>query len=374
MKACYIHVPFCRDICAYCDFTRCRYHKGLADLWLTAIQQEIKKELHGEEQLFTIYIGGGTPSALQIKQLETLLDSISSYTKEVKEYTMEANVESFDADKIAMCRTYGINRISLGVQTLQPALLERIQRHHSKTDILRCIQAIHAGGIHNISIDLIYGLPGQTLAMWKADLHEVVKTFDIQHISLYALTIEKNSQFGREHVKNIDASIEADMYEYAIHFLQKHGFLHYEISSFAKAENFMSQHNMAYWRYDDFYGIGCGASGKKAHYRYDNTKNLQIYLEQGPTPDIINLNTEDEVFEMIMMGLRTSQGLNLAECYNRYQTDVMKKYHVSIRKHEANGLLKIEGKQMKATYRGMMLLNDIVMDFLPNDDKKDMDA
>lgn len=365
MNACYIHVPFCRDICAYCDFTRCRYHKGLADKWLSAIRKEIQEELC-DSKLQTIYIGGGTPSALSILQLEELLKSLSSYCGHVKEYTMEANVESLDDDKIKLCRTYGINRISLGVQTLQPSLLQIIHRHHSKEDVANRIQAIHAGGIHNISIDLIYGLPEQTFAMWKADLQEVVETLDIQHISLYALTIEEHSEFGRKNMKNIDAGIEADMYEYAISFLSKHGFVHYEISNFAK-KGYQSLHNMEYWRYDDFYGIGCGASGKRDHYRYDNTKNLQTYIEQGTSPEKIMLSKEDEMFEMIMMGLRTNLGLDVHEFQKRYDVDFMEHYRMVIDKHVKAGLLEVSDDCIKTTYQGMMLLNEILMDFLSDE-------
>lgn len=362
MHACYIHVPFCRDICAYCDFTRCRYHKGLADKWLIAIQKEIQEKLC-DSKLHTIYIGGGTPSALSLQQLEKLLKCLLPYSDHVTEYTIEANVESFDDDKIKLCKTYGVNRVSLGVQTLQPVLLDEIHRHHSLVDVRNRIQAIHACGIDNISVDLIYGLPKQSFAMWKEDLQEIVKTLDVQHISLYALTIEEHSEFGRKHVKNIDAAIEADMYEYAISFLKGHGFIHYEISNFAKS-GCVSQHNMAYWRYDDFYGIGCGASGKYAHCRYDNTKNLQTYIEHGSSPNTIMLTIEDEMFEMIMMGLRTSAGVDMYAFQERYGVHILEHYHMAIQKHKNAGLLEISDSCLTATYQGMLLLNDILLDFM----------
>lgn len=363
MKACYIHVPFCKDICAYCDFTRCRYHAGLADKWIQAVRKEINEKLEGV-QLETLYIGGGTPSALSTQQLEELLQALAPYTKEIQEYTMEANVESLDDDKINLLGKYGINRISLGVQTLQDELLTIIHRSHKKADILNRIAKLHEAGLHNISVDLIYGLPTQTMEMWKSDLQEIAEFFPVQHISLYALTIEEYSEFGRSKVKNIDPSLEADMFEYAIQILEEHGFHHYEISNFAKP-GCESRHNLMYWQYEDFAGIGCGASGKSGDFRYDNTRNLQIYLEQGPHEERIQLSKEDQMFEMVMMNLRTEQGVSLAHFQQVFTVDFKKYYEDAIRKQVEHGLLVVEEDRVYATYQGMLLLNDILIDFLP---------
>ena len=157
MKAVYVHVPFCRDICAYCDFTRCRYHAGLADQWLIAVERELQEKL-AQVSVETVYIGGGTPSALNSRQLEQLLKLLAPYTTQVQEYTVEANVESLDEDKMKLLKRYGVNRISLGVQSLQPVLLSIIGRRHTREEVVERIRQLHQYGIHNISIDLIYGL------------------------------------------------------------------------------------------------------------------------------------------------------------------------------------------------------------------------
>lgn len=363
MKACYVHVPFCKDICAYCDFTRCRYHKGLADKWLERILQDIKQKL-SNSKLKTLYIGGGTPTALSYSQLETLLKSLEPYREGLEEYTIEANIESLGANTIELLREHGVNRVSLGVQTLQPALLKRIHRHHSKEDVLQCLDLLHAGGIDNISIDLIYGLPGQTLEMWKQDLQEIVETFSITHISLYALTIEEHSQFGREGVESIDSDVEADMYAYAIEILERYGFYQYEISNFSKI-GFESKHNQMYWKYEDFYGIGCGASGKENHARYDNTRNLHTYITKGSSASITELNKEDEMFEMIMMSLRMKKGLNLSAFYERFHVDLELHYQKALQKNIEKGMLVIEDHHLRVTRQGMLLLHDVLVDFLP---------
>ncbi len=360
-EACYIHVPFCQNICAYCDFFRCRYHKGLVDRWLEQIIKEINERL--TNSLKTIYIGGGTPSSLNVQQLEMLLQTIQPYTNHVEEYTIEANVESLNCEKLLVCKKYGVNRISLGVQTLQPTLLKEIHRQHQKQDIIECINNIHKAGIHNISIDLIYGLPNQTLAMWKQDLQEIVQQFDIQHISLYGLTIEPNSEFGRKGVTNIDEDVEADMYDYAISFLNSSGFQQYEISNFSKV-GFESRHNQMYWEYNDFYGIGCGASGKEHHRRYDNTKNLNDYLHKGSLPTNIELDQKDEMFEMIMMSLRMKKGMNRSIFKKRFDVDVYDYYKEIIDRLVEQKLLVLDKERLHTTEKGFHLLNDVLVNFL----------
>ena len=362
-KAAYIHVPFCHHICAYCDFFRSIYNDSLANRWLEAIQKEIKETI--KKDLNTIYIGGGTPSALSAQQLRTLLECLKPYAKHCEEYTMEANIESLDAEKLAIAHALGVNRVSLGVQTLQPSLLDLIHRKHRAQDIEKSIAMIHATGIHNISIDLIYGLPSQTLEMWQQDLKTIVDRFAIQHISLYALTIEPHSEFGRKGVRNIDEDVEADMYDFAIKFLSEHGFEHYEISNFAKP-GYASRHNQTYWRYDDFYGIGCGASGKQDHYRYDNTRNIATYLKEGASPSKIVLSKEDEMFEMLMMSLRMKKGMDIDTFNKRFDCDFKEVYKQPLKEAQKQGLLEIEGHVIRATTHGYYILNDVLIPFLPN--------
>ncbi|MEG0694771.1 MAG: radical SAM family heme chaperone HemW [Erysipelotrichaceae bacterium] len=357
----YVHIPFCQHICAYCDFFRCGYHEGLADRFLTAFHTDLINQVK-EKQLNTIYIGGGTPSALTLSQLDRLLSMLEPYSKQVKEYTMEANVESLSFEKLKLMKQYGINRLSLGVQSLQESLLKIIERNHTLPQINECIHNAHAVGIDNISIDLIYGLPTQTKAQWELDLKQAVQ-LDISHLSLYALSIEEHSAFGRKGVKNIDEEIEADMYEMAITLLNQHGFHQYEISSFAK-DQCESQHNKAYWHYDDFYGVGCGASGKVNHIRYDMTHNILDYINGKDIKKDIILKEKDEMFEYIMMSMRLKEGLSMLHFKELFDKDFKVYYKQVVDELIEKKLCYEENQSLKTTKQGMLFLNDVIEDFL----------
>lgn len=359
-QSAYVHIPFCEQICAYCDFFRCGYNSFLAKQWLDVMLNEI--DTLKLSNLKTLYIGGGTPTSLENPMMEILLSKLKPSLSNGVEYTMEANVSHLNDEKLSLITRYGVNRISLGIQSFQDALLERIGRTHRQKDILPCLERIHRHGIHNISIDLIYGLPNQSLEMWKQDLAYAIN-LPITHISLYALTIEENSRFAREGVEPADEDLEADMYEEACHFLELHGFEQYETSSFARNKCY-SQHNLSYWNYDDFYGIGCGASGKMNHCRYDNTKSFVEYLEKGASPTMISLTLEEERFEMVMMSLRKKTGLNRLLYRQRFNSDVYDDYQEIIDCNVLKGNLVMDEVTLCATTKGFPILNDILVEFL----------
>ncbi|MCI8272207.1 MAG: radical SAM family heme chaperone HemW [Erysipelotrichaceae bacterium] len=359
MKACYIHVPFCTRICAYCDFTRCRYQASLADKWLQRVCADLQLQ---DDSFSSLYIGGGTPTSLSNTQLSVLLAATGRGRNDEMEFTIEANPDSLDEQKIRIMAKGGVNRISLGVQTFQSDLQEIIARRHTVKEIKGMLQCLIDHGISNISIDLMYGLPSQTMEKWKKDL-QIAVSLPIHHISLYALTIEENSRFGREGVCNIDPQLEADMYEYAISYLQEHGFWQYEISNFAKPD-YEAKHNIAYWKYEDFIGIGCGASGKENHMRYDNTRNLHTYITEGAMPSRTDLSKEDEMFEMVMMSLRMKKGLCLKRFETCFACHIEDVYGISIQKHIEQGNLMIDDGYLKTTYQGMLFLHDVLIDFM----------
>ncbi len=359
-KAMYVHVPFCDHICAYCDFTRCGYYKPLVDQWLHAMI----KELHDKalSPCKSVYIGGGTPSTLNEEQLESLLTALLPYTKHAVEYTMEVNAESLSEAKIALLVQYGVNRISMGAQSFQPHHLKKIERVADYAMIKQRIAQLRFYDITNISLDFMYGLPDQTMSEWVEDLHRAV-ALPITHLSLYALTIEEHSRFGRAQIQPCDADLEADFYETAIKLLEENGFEHYEISNFARDQRF-SEHNLAYWHYDDFYGIGCGASGKENHIRYDNTRNLHTYIQNGPCPDKTLLSAKDEMFEMMMMGLRIKKGVSDVMFHQRFACSYHDVFDTAIQKHCASGNLLESNHRLYASKQGMMLLHEILVDFL----------
>lgn len=315
----YIHIPFCQHICAYCDFCRIGYSKKMADDYLPVLFKEINDL--GINNFDTVYLGGGTPSALSIEQLNQLFSFLKKYIKEDTEYTMEVNPETVDEEKVKVIRGGGINRVSLGVQVTQENLLKTIFRKHTYNDVKSVIGLFNNVGITNITIDLMYGIPGQTLADFEESIDEITK-LPIKHISLYSLTIEPNSYFGKRGIKALDEETDATMYYEAIRLLSNKGFTHYEISNFALDENYYSRHNMSYWNYNDFYGVGVSASSKVGNKRYTNTFSLRTYInEYIDKREVINLSDEDVKFEYTMMNLRLKKGLDLNQYKQLFNED-----------------------------------------------------
>lgn len=360
-KSLYLHVPFCKSICYYCDFKRSLYNEEIAERWLLQIQKDLEEKKM--ESLDTIYIGGGTPTSLTYAQLEKLLSMLLPYAKNIKEYTIESNIESLDLDKIRLLHRYGVNRISLGIQSLQDELLKEMNRMHRKKDVFNKIDEIYTSGIKNISVDLIYGFDIQTLEMWKMDLKEVVKCKEISHISLYSLTIEENSVFGKMKRETCDNELEAEMYDYAISYLEENGFKQYEIANFARNEK-ESMHNKAYWIYNDFYGIGVGASGKENGNRYDHTGSILQYVEGKMQVHEEILSEEDRIFENIMMSLRMREGLDMNLFERRYGKTIQSIYKDVIDQEIQKNNLYIEDHYLKVTMQGMFYLHDILVGFM----------
>lgn len=321
---------------------------------MTQIIKEIKQK--NIYEVDTLYFGGGTPSSLACDQFEKIASSFNVR----KEFTVECNPESLDLEKIQLYKKLGVNRISLGVQTFNDRLLEIINRKHRKEDIFQVIRLLKENGINNISIDLMYALPEQSLEDIKKDL-EIFLDLDIKHLSIYSLQIEENSIFGRQNLKPVDEDIEADMYELICKTMEKAGYLHYEISSFCKP-GYHSKHNLAYWQDEDFIGLGCGASGKENNVRYDNTCSLKTYIESGANPYIYEETQKDKAFNAIMMALRTTFGLDVQKWNQRYDQDFIKKYQSILDKY--HDVLKLENGILYPSREAMEILNTILVDFL----------
>lgn len=357
IKHLYIHVPFCKTICSYCDFCHRVYNDDLADKWLKRITKEFKE--CNDEQYETVYIGGGTPTSLSDEQLEKLLKLIKPHTNKIKEYTIEVNPESLTLNKIKLFNKYGINRVSIGLQSSNEKLLKLMNRHHTFDDVKDKVNLLKENGISNISIDIIYSLPSQTMSDLKKTLKDAI-SLDVPHMSLYSLTIEENTVFGKKGYKPLDEEIEADMYEYIIDTLTENGFKFYEIANFAK-KGYESKHNLGYWRYEDFRGLGCGSSSKIGSIRYDKTKDINKYIN---SKDIIEttykLSKQDRMFENIMMSLRTKEGIDINKFNKLYKVDLLDYYKMAIEKNKKN--LKIADNHL--TCKNRKILNSILIDFI----------
>jgi len=360
-SALYIHIPFCQHICAYCDFVRVGYHQDLSDRFLERCEQDLS--LRQGETFETIYIGGGTPSALSLEQLRKLLIMLSPFRASGCEMTLEANPENFSEDKIRLCATLGVNRISLGVQSVQSKLLNLIGRKHSLEDAQKAITLLRSHGIDNISADGMYGLPTQTMNDFKETLQWMIHQ-QLPHVSLYALTIEPNSAFGRKHIKSIDNSLEGEFYQLACDMLRQAGYQHYEISNFCQ-QGKESRHNLTYWHYEDFVAIGPGAAGKENHKRYTITKNIHRYLNEGIVYDEeIFLSKADEMFEFVMMGLRLKSGIERKGFKERFDVDINEIFSEAIEKNIRKGWLILSDTHCLASDDGRLFLHDVLIDFM----------
>jgi len=355
IKHLYVHVPFCKTICYYCDFCHRIYNEKIADQWLNQLQKEIDELC--KDSYETIYIGGGTPSCLSLKQLERLLNMLLPFSSQVIEYTFEVNPESIDQTKIEILKRYGVNRISMGIQTSDDALLKALGRRHSFGQAKEKIELLKKNGLNNISVDLMYSLPGQRIEILKKSLNDIL-SLHIPHISLYSLTVEENTVFGKKGVQSLDDDTEADMYELIQKVLSGYGYINYEISNFCLS-GFQSRHNLAYWNYEDFLGISSGASSKIGNHRYTNTFSLKSYLEdyRNRKEDLF-LDKREQMFEHIMMSLRTIYGLDIDLFNHLYECDFLKEYIDALKDEN---LTIIDGKLLCLK---PAILNQVLLKFM----------
>lgn len=347
----YLHLPFCRKICPYCDFCRQIYNEKTVDEYLKVLIGSLPKG-----NFKTIYLGGGTPSCLSVKQLSLLLGVLQNRTS--GEYTIETNVDDVFEEKLALYRRYGINRLSLGVQSFNDRLLKICARSYDKKRVIESIAMI-SRYFENYSIDLIYGLPNQTLADFSADL-KLVKELKIPHISLYALSVEANSIWGKKQVEAADDELMDDFYQLVRKELTPL-YDHYEISNFALPGH-SSKHNSVYWHYEDYYGLGLGASSKVSDHRYSYTRIMKDYLNEQKIEEDLYLSKTDQIFEYTMMNLRLAEGINFKDFKRRYNIDFLKYYEKVINKNRLFLDIKKDGLAIKKDY--WFTSNHILVDFI----------
>ena len=320
VKSAYIHIPFCDTICSYCDF--CKYLKNEEWVYnyLNSLSLEIKQK-YNNEKLKTIYIGGGTPSSLNIDELNKLFDILKILKKDKDiEFTFECNIENITKEKLELLYKNGVNRLSIGVQTFNPKYLKLLNRKHTKEEVKEKINLIKQIGFKNINIDLIYALSGQTIEELNDDI-DLFLDLDIPHISTYSLIIEPHTKLYIDNIKEIDEDIDYSMYELICDKLKKHGYIHYEVSNFAK-EGFSSKHNLTYWNNECYYGFGLGASGYLNNIRYDNTRSINNYLKGDYTLNNNILTKEEIISNEFILGLRKIKGINKEDFFNKYNIDI----------------------------------------------------
>lgn len=358
-KAVYIHIPFCDHICGYCDFTRFKYGRVISDAFMLKLISQIN-EL--PNNLDTIYVGGGTPTSLETDQLEGLLQALYPHLAKGGEFTFEGNPENLTQDKVMMLVKYGVNRMSLGVQTTDDDLLEKIGRHHKFYDVGKGVALLRECGIDNISLDLMYGLPNQTLESFVTSMNDVIQ-LKPNHVSIYALTVEPNSMFGKKGIQPVSIDVETEMFLACIELMVANGFDHYEISNFAKP-GYKSRHNQVYWRYEDFYALGPGSSLKVNNQRKTWTRNLSQYMRENAFDEVIDLSLEDAMFEFVMMGLRMREGISFERFQSRFNLSMMEVYQEAIQEAKDAKLLAVYEDRICATDVGFVMLDDILLKFM----------
>lgn len=366
----YVHIPFCTQICYYCDFSKVFIKNQPVDTYLEHLIQETRSYEIGK--LRTLYIGGGTPTALSAQQLAYLLTELPKVMdlSEVEEFTIEANPGDLDPDKIAVLKDSQVNRVSLGVQTFDNKMLKKIGRSHQEQDIYDNIRHLKQAGFDNISIDLIYALPGQTMDQVKENVAKAID-LDIPHMSLYSLILENHTVFmnrmRRGKLPLPKEELEAEMFEYIIEELEKAGFEHYEISNFSKP-GFESRHNLVYWDNAEYYGLGAGASGYIDGIRYKNHGPIRHYLEAVESGKARiteeHLTLEEKMEEELFLGLRKKTGVSKARFEEKFGVSFDQRYGQVVASLTEQGLLVPDDKQVRMTKRGLFLGDTVAEKFI----------
>ena len=361
MSGIYIHIPFCKSRCKYCDFfstihleKQAQYVEALLAEWHMR-QHELIEPIH------TIYIGGGTPSTLDNAALDRILLAILSTCPDSRphEITIEANPGDITLEKAQAWRAMGINRLSIGIQSFDDELLQLIGRRHTAEQARQAVAIAQAAGFDNVSIDLMYALPSQTMRHWQHDVAEALQ-LGVQHISTYGLIYEEGTVLMTllDHglIEAVDEDTEMQMYDYLVDELTANNYLHYEVSNFA-LQNHQSKHNSNYWNNTPYIGLGAGAHSYDGKARRWNVNNLDLYIEQALAH---NLQPEQEILspenlhtERIMLGLRTNQGVTIEEInYNKAIPYIQQ------------GLLVKKDNHIAATTKGFHILNRIIEDLI----------
>lgn len=376
----YIHIPFCEHICFYCDFNKVFLEGQPVDEYIQNLLKEIRltKEQYPSKTTETIYIGGGTPTSLSAKQLDVLLKGVRELLPidAANEFTIEANPGDLTQEKLQVMKEYGVNRLSMGVQTFDNQLLKKIGRKHTAEDVYETMKFLEKEDFLNVSIDLIYALPGQTLEGFRDTLKRAIE-LDLPHYSLYSLILENKTMFmnwvrqGRLQLP--DQDVEAQMFEETIIAMEKAGRHQYEVSNFAlKGQE--SQHNLVYWNNDHYYGFGAGASGYLGHTRYKNHGPIQHYLKplrdnQLPTLETEVLTMNNQMEEELFLGLRKKMGVSKTRFQEKFGVTLNQVYQETIPDLIQKGLLLEDKEYIQLSEQGLFVGNDVFEAFLIDKEK-----
>jgi oxygen-independent coproporphyrinogen-3 oxidase len=362
MKTLYIHIPFCQSKCFYCSFAVSVGQEKRMDAYVDCLIREMDR--YQEEPIKSIYWGGGTPAYLGIEQIQKLAKAIDR-TFDVMphaEFTMEANPEGLDQTKLNVFKEIGVNRLSLGVQSLNDKYLKYLGRNHSAEEARQAYGRIREAGFHNVNVDLMLAFPDQTLPELMFDLEQIM-ALQSEHLSLYTLTIEENSRFFTKKVVLSPGSSQAELYTTTLQTLEEEGFKQYEISNFAQPR-FESAHNMNYWMGGDYIGIGMSAHSYLQGRRSWNVAHLMEYMQrienhESPIEDFEELSVQERLVETFLFNLRMNRGVDLDALETKFQSQLSQNQKEMLENFIREGFLRQESSRIVTTLQGKLVLDEL---------------
>ena len=371
----YIHIPFCKSKCHYCDFNSQSGKEDLIEPYFNALQREIRNYSDGLKDcsVGSVFIGGGTPSLADAKYIYQLMNTCRLYFEigGKAEITIESNPGTLTYEKLLSYGVNGINRLSIGLQACQDIHLKKLGRIHSAEDFRVNLEAAVKAGFRNINADLIFGIPGQNMNDWSETVKSIVR-LGLQHISCYSLKIEEETPFYNMlrsgTLQPVDEELDRRMYRHAVDELKKHGYIHYEISNFA-LPGYECRHNLIYWKASEYLGIGAGAHSYMAGSRYNNICNIEEYIDimlngGSPVVDVQVIDKTGSMSEYMILGLRLVDGIGTGHFKERYGEDVFKVFGKQIDKLLKKQLLEREDDRLRLTAYGLDVANCVFEEFI----------
>lgn len=368
--ALYIHIPFCKQKCLYCDFPSFANKENLMLDYSKALASDI--ESYSRRSIRTIFIGGGTPTYLTLEAWSNIKKAIDGLKKsEDLEFTVEGNPGTFTKEKLKFLKEMGVNRLSIGLQCWQNNILEKLGRIHTVQDFIKSYEMARNIGFENINVDLMFGLPDQNIEQWEETLDKVVE-LNPEHISCYSLIIEEGTPFCSMDQKGKlilpEEEIERKMYRYGIKFLKSKGYTQYEISNFSKPGK-ECKHNLVYWNLQEYIGCGAGAHSYIDNLRYRKNEDIQKYIKNIRENKNLELDKhenskEDNIEEFVFMGLRKISGISITEFNSRFGVDIYNVYPNVIKKYVDNGMIIYKDDKLFLSKRGIEVSNSVMCDFI----------
>lgn len=374
IRAVYVHVPFCRRLCGYCDFYSIVPEEGMVGPLVDALLGELD-HYSGRPDLAvgTVFVGGGTPTTLPAGELRRLLDRLRQLAPSgtALEFTVEANPETVTPQMAQVLVAAGANRVSIGAQSFDPAELAVLERGHRPEDVAKTVALCREAGLRQVNLDLIFAIPGQTLDSWLASLRAAT-ALQPEHLSCYSLTFEPGTRLFEQlqagAVTAVDQDLDATMYEAAIDALTAAGYVHYEISNFARP-GYRCRHNLAYWHNQPYLGIGPAAAGLVDGVRYKNVADVATYTGavaagRSPRAEEERRSAEQRARETAMLELRLTEGIDRRRFEQRYGHDPVEFFAEAVRRHGERGLLEVTDRHLRLTRPGLSLADTVIADFL----------